>query len=474
MSENRDVFGVVLASCLSALIFLSYSQTPQQATETQLWVQDKEGHRIDLYKESYALLIGIDDYTAGWPDLSGVAKDIQDVRKALEKNGFQVEISRNPDRAKLIATVEGFISKYGHEPENRLLFYFAGHGHTEKLATGVEMGYIVPADAPNPNVDEQGFKDKAIDMQQFENFAQRIECKHVLFMFDSCFSGSIFALSRGGVPEVISYKTAMPVRQFMTSGSADELVPDKSIFKSEFISGIEGAADTDKDGYVTGTELGEYLLKQVVSYSRGSQHPQYGKIRNPFLDKGDFVFVVNVYMVEQTAPPPKKIDAILPSPEMELEFWRTVKESNSAEAYEAYLKKFPNGLFSELAQQRIKDIKDLGQAKSQEERIQKKPAEVEATKIPATKELAAGESQQVQIIIKANRPALAYIDGDPVGEIPPVYKGFITVGTHTIEFESSSLGKKISIPLEVGPNKDIELLVSMDSGTHKINLSNTK
>jgi hypothetical protein len=266
----------------------------------------------------------------------------------------------------------------------------------------------------------------------------------------------------------------MPVREFMTSGSADELVPDKSIFKSEFISGIEGAADTDKDGYVTGTELGEYLLKQVVSYSRGCQHPQYGKIRNPLLDKGDFVFVVNVHVLEQTAPPPKKIDDALPSPEMELEFWRTVKESNSAEAYEAYLKKFPNGLFSELAQQRIKDIKELGLAKSQEERNPKKPADVETTHLAETEEPAAGETPQVQIIIKANRPALVYIDGQPIGEIPPVHKEFITVGTHTIEFESSSLGKKISVPLKVGPDKNIELLVSMDSGTYKINLSDSK
>jgi len=30
----------------------------------------------------------------------------------------------------------------------------------------------------------------------------------------------------------------------------------------------------------------------VVNYSRNAQHPQYGKIRNPNLDKGDFIFVL--------------------------------------------------------------------------------------------------------------------------------------------------------------------------------------
>lgn len=474
MKENRAVFGGLFLLYLFVFALSGFGQAREQTGETQLWVQDKEGKRIDLYKESYALLIGIDDYTAGWPDLSGVAKDIEDVKKALEKSGFQITMSRNPDRAKLIGTVESFISKYGHEPENRLLFYFAGHGHTVKLATGVEMGYIVPADAPNPNSNEQGFKDTAIDMQQFENFAQRIECKHVLFMFDSCFSGSIFALSRSGVPEVISYKTAMPVRQFMTSGSADELVPDKSIFKSEFIAGIEGAADTDKDGYVTGTELGEYLLKQVVSYSRGSQHPQYGKIRNPFLDKGDFVFIINIVINKPAPSVPQKTEGLLPSPEMELEFWRTVKESRTIQGYESYLKKFPNGLFSELAQQKIKEIQEFGKATEGEQRIEKKPAQAEVVEKVEKKQPVKDESQQVQITIKANRPALVYIDGEPAGEIPPVQTRFVTVGPHTIEFESSGLGKRISIPLEVAPNKNIELRVFIDSGTHKIILSDIK
>jgi hypothetical protein len=44
------------------------------------------------------------------------------------------------------------------------------------------------------------------------------------------------------------------------------------------------------DGYVTGIELGEFLFDRVTNYSKGAQHPQWGKIRNGDLDKGDFVF----------------------------------------------------------------------------------------------------------------------------------------------------------------------------------------
>jgi hypothetical protein len=40
------------------------------------------------------------------------------------------------------------------------------------------------------------------------------------------------------MPGAINYKTTNPVRQFITSGSANEIVPDQSIFRKEFINAI--------------------------------------------------------------------------------------------------------------------------------------------------------------------------------------------------------------------------------------------
>ena len=45
------------------------------------------------------------------------------------------------------------------------------------------------------------------------------------------------------------------------------------------------------DGYLTGEELGLYL-KSEVSKHNPAQTPQYGKINDPKLNKGDFVFVI--------------------------------------------------------------------------------------------------------------------------------------------------------------------------------------
>lgn len=279
---------------LIALIVFIYSSGASQTNDAGLTITIKDGNRkenIKLYEDSYALIIGVSNYTSGWPILPGVKKDIEAVKNLLEKQGFKITLIEDPDSQKLRDGFSDFINNYGLTRNNRLIFYFAGHGHTLKQAYGEEMGYIVPTDAPNPNMDLNGFLKKALDMQQLEVYAKRIQSKHALFLFDSCFSGSIFNMTRA-IPEFISYKTEKDVRQFITSGSADEKVPDISLFRDQLISALEGEGDADKDGYITGTELGEFLQKNVVNYSKGNQHPQYGKIRNPNLDKGDFVFEV--------------------------------------------------------------------------------------------------------------------------------------------------------------------------------------
>ncbi len=244
-----------------------------------------------LYSGSHALLIGVSRYT-DWPDLPGVKNDLAAVKQVLEAQGFAVQTVLDPNGEQLRQAYENFIDSYGMDLNNRLLFYFAGHGHTIKSSYGDEMGYIVPADAPLPGKNRRGFMKDALSMQQMDVYARTIQSKHALFMFDACFSGALFALSRA-VPEVISYKTTQHVRQFITSGAADEEVPDHSIFRSQFVEALTTTiADGNNDGFLTGTELGEYLQSSVVNYSYNGQHPQYGKIRHPSLDKGDFVFVL--------------------------------------------------------------------------------------------------------------------------------------------------------------------------------------
>ncbi|ROL60359.1 caspase family protein [Bacteroidetes/Chlorobi group bacterium ChocPot_Mid] len=247
------------------------------------------GNNIKLYENSYALIIGLSKYANGWRELPGVKKDVDIIKNVLENQGFTVHFFENLNSNELKFAIIDFINKYGLNEKNRLLFYFAGHDYTIKKSYGEEMGYFVPVDAPDPNIDKEGFLTKALPMMEFEIFARMIDAKHALFLFDACFSGSVFQITRS-IYEPLTEKVNEPVRQFISSGSANETVPDQSIFREQFVNAIEGDADANKDSLISASELGAYLYKMVSFYSYDTQHPQYGKIRNSKLDKGDFIF----------------------------------------------------------------------------------------------------------------------------------------------------------------------------------------
>jgi hypothetical protein len=104
------------------------------------------------------------------------------------------------------------------------------------------------------------------------------------------------------------------VRQFITAGTADQEVPNRSIFREQFVEGLEGRADTDRDGYITGSELGMFLQRNVTNYTKGAQTPQWGKIRLPQLDRGDFVFQLVKTHVQQSDTASTNRPASNPSP----------------------------------------------------------------------------------------------------------------------------------------------------------------
>ena len=75
---NRSIAAFLLGAALAA--------APAGAA---VRVTDAGGNTVAVYAESYALVIGVSNYTAGWPRLRGVRDDIPAVKAALEKQGFQ-------------------------------------------------------------------------------------------------------------------------------------------------------------------------------------------------------------------------------------------------------------------------------------------------------------------------------------------------------------------------------------------------
>ena len=282
---------------------LAVGQTPQRGLRK---VQLSSGQEVTLYSRSYALVIGVQSYTH-WDRLINPIRDAHDVGVALKQQGFEVAYLDDPDSDALKAGLNAFAyGDAGQAEDGRVVVFFAGHGHTEGVSSG-QRGFILPRDVPRPEEDKIGFMTKAISMDFVEELATGMLAKHVLFIFDSCFSGTLL---RGNAhPKPITEKTTKRVRQFVTSGSADEQVPDVSIFKASLLNALDGDADQTGDGYVTGEELGWYLKGKVMEYSNGSQTPQYGKIKDPNLDQGDMVFVLGRPIITTSSP-----ESITPPP----------------------------------------------------------------------------------------------------------------------------------------------------------------
>ena len=333
------------------LVFSAYSYAVDRALKVTVKSSAGVVEEVELYSGYHALVIGVGEYQKGWPSLPNAIRDAREVAEMFRSMEWNVKALENPSGYDIHLALNELVTGPGQDKEKGVLVWYSGHGHTLDQADGTPLGYLVPSDSPNPDIDRLGFMQTAVDMGRIEKTSKMIRAKHVLMLFDSCFSGALFSTTRSAQPSTyIQSKTLKPVRQYITAGQANETVSDDSVFKDVFIQGVgDGYADLNEDGYVTGQELGSYLTELVTNYTNGLQNPQYGTIRNAKLDKGDFVFI----RPEQYTT--TKVHGLDPRV-LELELWRNIKDSKDSQTYEEFLSKFPKGIYAGLAKLRLSKL----------------------------------------------------------------------------------------------------------------------
>lgn len=280
----------MVASVLSALPLKAQDDGRGLVTVRKAGGQTSEAY---FYKGSHALLIANSEYE-NWTDLPAIPSEMESVRRALLRHGFQIykgKVLENLTGAEMRTAYLDFIRDHGFDRENRLVLFYSGHGHTRGVGV-MEKGYIVPVDAPIPKENDLGFVQTSLEMTEIDAYMRRIEARHALFLFDSCFSGSIFA-TKGDEPELPNYISMAqrdPVRYYITAGSANETVPGRSTFTPAFADALVGGkADLDGDGYTLGSELAQYLRKVVANFTGNTVHR--GTVKDYHLSQGDLVFV---------------------------------------------------------------------------------------------------------------------------------------------------------------------------------------
>ncbi len=107
----RGVVRVFLAFWLLAVLPAAALAAQQAAGALEITLNASEapgapaGGKIKLYSASKALVIGIDNYSAGWPRLSGAVEDAKAVAEALKRHGFQVSRRKGASRSKNCPTI---------------------------------------------------------------------------------------------------------------------------------------------------------------------------------------------------------------------------------------------------------------------------------------------------------------------------------------------------------------------------------
>ncbi len=244
-----------------------------------------------LYENSHAIVIGINDYDK-WPTLEYAVADAMAVKQKLEQTGFRsvsLILNKEATQRRILSELFNVLpQKAGRN--DRVVFYFAGHGQTEDLLGGGKRGYIIPVDA-----DLADYPSTAISMEQIRSLSRRIPAKHIFYIMDSCYSGLGFSRSAGASPKISDYLrkiSSMRAVQVVTAGGKGEQVQEREghgLFTTYFLRALDGEADFNKDHVVTGSELGAYIRPAVSNASAQAQTPLYGRLEG----EGEFLFFVS-------------------------------------------------------------------------------------------------------------------------------------------------------------------------------------
>jgi hypothetical protein len=236
--------------------------------------QAQLGKPDGLYYKSWAVIIGIENYTVA-PPVQGAVSDAKRVAEAFRTLGFEevVEIYEKDAVSRRLYQIFNDILPRKVGRLDRLVIFYTGHAGTVQDADGEDRSYLVPMDSQINNAT------KAVTVEFLKEFTRRSASKHTLLLVDApVFGWEITApqtLSLEGrlAPEAETDRRAVQVVSAAGKGEFSARPDGKSLFVDLLLAGLSGDADLDKNGWLMASELGDYLVRQVHTLSKGTQHP---------------------------------------------------------------------------------------------------------------------------------------------------------------------------------------------------------
>ena len=273
------------------------------------------------FSRHHAFIVGIDAYEKVSPLKTAVSDARRLAQVLAEKQHFDVHAPLLDARGDALRTLLGETMARLVEADDRVLFYFAGHGIAADGDDG-PAGYLVPADADPTDLKT------LIPMADLQGALQALPCRHLLLILDCCFSGAFQWASRtraiGSLMPKRIYKERFDrfvsdrAWQVITSAAYDQKALDvlqgrptgdrglaatidgeaHSPFALALFDALAGDADfrtgREGDGVITATEVYAYVRDRVEPETIDAgqskrQTPGFFPLRKH--DKGEFIFL---------------------------------------------------------------------------------------------------------------------------------------------------------------------------------------
>ena len=150
---------------------------------------------LPRYANSWALIIGINKYDHASPllhacnDAEAIANVLTD-QFSFPAANVDILLNKDATRDKIIKAFLKYADDTTIEDDDRILVFFAGHGHTASGRRG-EVGFLVPVDGDSDDLSS------LIRWDELTRNADLIPAKHMLFLMDACY-GVAYTYSKVG------------------------------------------------------------------------------------------------------------------------------------------------------------------------------------------------------------------------------------------------------------------------------------
>ncbi len=153
------------------------------------------------------------------------------------------------------------------QPEDVVIVYLAGHGDTVD-----GKWYFLPYDVTYPEKEEE-IRSKGISAEQINAWIEKIPAQKIIVLMDACKSGAALKKFRGFEDRKALSRLARTtgIHIVAAAGKAQFAVELKELghgaFTYTLLEGLEGAADSRKDGTITVRELTNYIENRLPDLS---------------------------------------------------------------------------------------------------------------------------------------------------------------------------------------------------------------